>query len=277
MKMNLFQGIILISAVALSSCSTTYIASNQSSSTDDVYYSKATAGDQIVYAADNYKTDNYSYEDEFDRNYYLDDSYAARINRFSYYTPWRGYYDNLWLSSGYYNAAYLYSGFGIGLHYSPWAWAYSPYNYYGYSPFAYSPYSFYGMGYGNPYWGVYSYYRPSRQNPNYGARPARGSENVGYANAVRGNSGTVRMGSNGRTSTVRENNGTSTVRPTRTSTGNGATERPTRTEQARPARTNAAPAPASRPTSVDRPSSSGNNSSGSSTSSGSGARPTRSR
>lgn len=291
MKSDIIKGMLFISAIALSSCATTQLASQTNDAGDDVYYSKAKAGDVVVYAAPerSYKTDEYADEQDYGSSYFYDDSYAFRINRFNYYTPWRSYYDNLWMSSGYYNSAYLYGGmgmgFGLGYAYSPWGASYSPFYAYGYSPYGYSPYSYYGGGYGygggNGYWGPYSYYRQGYINPNYGPRPARGSENAIMSNADR-NNGTVRIGPDGRTTVIRgtrpagsATTPTSTTRPARTST---TAERPTRTETARPERTNNTPAP--RATTVERsapspsPSSSGGSRGGGGSSSG--GRPSRS-
>jgi hypothetical protein len=49
MKRDLIKGIILISAIVLSSCSVNKLSSSKSSN-DDVYFSNATAGEQPEYA-----------------------------------------------------------------------------------------------------------------------------------------------------------------------------------------------------------------------------------
>jgi len=51
MKRNIINGIMLISALALGSCSTSKLASNQLSKDDDVYFSDDRAGDQPEYVS----------------------------------------------------------------------------------------------------------------------------------------------------------------------------------------------------------------------------------
>lgn len=198
MKRNLIKGIILIGAVALSSCSVNKTAFT-SKNDDDVYFSHASAAEEPVYITRNEEynqdtDDQYSDEDDY---FYYDD-YASRINRFSYYSPF-GYYDNLYY--GYSPYGYGYGGFGIGLGFGygyspysywglgggfgyPWGYGYGNFGYgapwggYGYGypwgGYGYSPYSYWGTGYGGSgYWGVYSAY--NRGN----ARPYRGNGSPG--------------------------------------------------------------------------------------------------
>jgi len=147
MKRNIATGIFLIGAMALSSCSTTKLANTDTS--DDVYFSKATAGDEPTYAAaDNYNpnaTQGQTYVDDDDDYFYYDD-YASRINRFSYFSPF-SFYDNLYYG---YSDPYYNNGFSLGFNYGPWGYGYSPY---GYSPYGYG-YGGWGLGYGYGGWGL---------------------------------------------------------------------------------------------------------------------------
>jgi len=165
MKSNIIKGMILASAVALSSCSSTgkLTASKYSVNDDDVYYTRAKAGDKvddIMYA--NQQNNNYNGDDDY---YYYGD-YASRINRFSNFTPF-DYDDDFYFSYVPYN-----NGFGEGLGYDPNYYN----NYYGfnhnanplipidnaYNPYIYNPYDygyspFYNMGYDDyDYGGIYS-------------------------------------------------------------------------------------------------------------------------
>lgn len=204
MKTNILKGIVMMSAVVLGACTTTKYAAQQKDFNDDVYYSKAKAGDAVEYASNNrsYRNDGYY------------DNYASRINRFGSYSPFA--YD------GFYNSYYG-TGLGLGLGYGIGSL------YGGYSPYSsfYSPYSYYGGGYGyggygiggSPYWGLYSGYTTVNAN---GARPTRGTGNPGAAynsgmsrtSVVNGrtyNSGVI---SSGRGNTI-NNNGGYSQRPTR--------------------------------------------------------------
>ncbi|MDB5286857.1 MAG: hypothetical protein JWR05_1806, partial [Mucilaginibacter sp.] len=196
MKRDLIKGIILISAVVLSSCSVNKLSSSKNSN-DDVYFSNATAGEEPEYAVQQrtYRQDEGDqYSD--DNDYYYYDDYASRINRFSYFSPF-GYYD-------YAYSPYMYgSGFGYG--YSPFGYGYSPFGYglgygygglgfgfggyYGYGGlgyglglgygYGYSPYSYWGTGYGGGgYWG------PVSANNSYGPRPNRGNGSPGSSIGV---------------------------------------------------------------------------------------------
>ncbi|RYZ84710.1 MAG: hypothetical protein EOO68_31200 [Moraxellaceae bacterium] len=102
MKRYITLGMILVGAAALSSCSTTKLASAQKND-DDVYNTVAKAGDAPVYAQrpvyrDEYPESSDGYEDDYytnDEDYSYYDDYASRINRFGYFSPF-GYYDNLY-------------------------------------------------------------------------------------------------------------------------------------------------------------------------------------
>ncbi len=169
MKTNILKSIVMMSAVVLGACTSTKYVAQQKDFNDDVYYSKAKAGDAVEYASNNRNYGNDGYYD----------NYASRINRFGSYSPFA--YD------GFYNSYYgaglgLGLGYGLGSLYSPYS-VYSPYS-------LYSPYSYYGTGYGYGgygYGGLYSAYgvatttngRPSRGtgNPNatYGGMTRTGS------------------------------------------------------------------------------------------------------
>ncbi len=154
MKRNIAIGIFLIGAMALSSCSTTKLANTDIS--DDVYFSKAKAGDEPTYAAaDNYNPNaaqGQTYIDDDDDYFYYDD-YASRINRFSYFSPF-SFYDNLYYG---YSDPYYNNGFSLGFNYGPWGYGYSPYGYgYGYGGWGLGyGYGGWGLGYG---WGGYGGY-----------------------------------------------------------------------------------------------------------------------
>lgn len=163
MKTKILKGIVMMSVVVLSACSSTqYAAQQKKDLNDDVYYSKAKAGEQVEYASGNsYRNDGYY------------DDYAGRINRFGYSSPFA--YDS-YMYSPY--SSYGAAGLGLGLGYGLGGY-YSPYSMY--SPYSlYSPYSYYGTGYygygGSPYMGLYSGYSTAN-NSTYGARPNRGNGN----------------------------------------------------------------------------------------------------
>jgi hypothetical protein len=269
MKRNLLKGIILISAIALSSCSVNKTASNVKNN-DDVYFSNAKAGEEPVYATrpDYQQEAQGDVVDDEDDYFYYDD-YASRINRFSYYSPF-GYYDYAYSPYGYNNFGFGlnygmgyggFGGFGLGIGYGGFGYGgfgYGGFGYggFGYSPwgYGYSPYSFWGTGYGygggGGYWGGYSAY--NRGN----ARPSRGNGNPNMASGVRTSyNGTANNGigyyPGGRS--VRNANGISVGRPGR----NGSTinVRPSSQSQGRPQTY-------SQPSSVERSSSSPSSSSG---------------
>lgn len=82
MKSILPLGIILISAIALSSCSSMNNLAKTQTIGDDVYYTKAKAGDSFD-ATPQYTQNSYTNNDDY---YYYGD-YKSRIDRFSYLTP----------------------------------------------------------------------------------------------------------------------------------------------------------------------------------------------
>lgn len=143
MKRNLLNGIILMSALALSSCSTLNQLSKTSYTGDDVYFTKAQAGDSFDYSA------MYTQAPARVDDYYYYGDYESRINRFGYYSPF-AYDDDFYYG---YNP-YLYDNFSFGYGFGPVG---APmYN------FAYAPiydlgvYSAFDFGYGN-YWGYGNY------------------------------------------------------------------------------------------------------------------------
>lgn len=178
MKTKILKGIVMLSAVVLGACSTNKYAAQQKDYNDDVYFSKAKAGDAVEYASNNrsYRNDGYY------------DDYSSRINRFGGYSPFA--YD------GFYNSYYG-AGLGLGLGYGLGSlYGYSPYSLY--SPYSfYSPYSYYGAGYGlggYGYGGLYSAYGTVSSN---NGRPSRGTGNPNAAYRGTLNSGMTRTSTTG--------------------------------------------------------------------------------
>lgn len=312
MKKLLLLPIFAVSALILSSCSTTQLA-GQAPAGDDVYYTEAKA--QVITKAPvtaqanqsekSYRTDEQLYGDEssYDNRYNDDYYYSSRINRFYYNSPYRSYYDN---------------GYAFG--YNPWyTYSYDPFFY---DPWAYRPgvslwfnigrpyyYGYYGSRYNNGYWGPYSYYdvypgygyggyyggyygngggrynAPSNPRPNRESGVGRAYDRI---ETTQGNGGIINTGRPNRGSAVQNNqpNGrVSSDRNNTTSQPAATSSRPTRT-QAQPRQSAPEPAPrqapsvSSRPerSSAPAPSSSGGNSGGSSSGgSSSGSRPSRGR
>jgi hypothetical protein len=300
MKKNILRSIVLLSALALASCSTTNQLASTQKADDDVYFSKAEAGEAPVYRQpvreDRYTDGNAGNGNDDDYYYY--DSYSSRINRFGYNSPF-DYYDDYYYG---YNSPYAYnsfafSPFGGGFGYGGWnlgiglGYGYGGYGYGGWgSPFGYgyglglgygyggiySPYSYWGtgLGYGGGYWGVYS-----ANNSNYRPRPDRNFNGTGGGRTVGG-----RVGYNGNY----PNTGYYPGRATNSVRGNGSgtTGNTYGGRQSRGARGDANSQPVYRPTTIDRPApsynpgNSGGNSGGggggrSSGGGGGGARPSR--
>jgi hypothetical protein len=171
MQRNL-KYLIAICAIALSACSTSQkLASTSGVDDDDVYFTQAKAGDQIVYADNNYQANNgYNNGEENDDYYYYGD-YASRINRFNYYSPFSMYNNFYYGYSPYNRFGWGGYGFNMGLGFNyGMGYGYDPFFYGGmYSPYFYDPFyaSFYGFGYGLGYgmgygyspwgWGGYGY------------------------------------------------------------------------------------------------------------------------
>ena len=102
MKRNILHSIVLLSALALASCSTTNQIASTQKQDDDVYFSKAEAGEAPVYKQP-LREDRYvAGTSSDDEDYYYYDTYASRINRFGYNSPF-DYYDDYYYG---YNSPY---------------------------------------------------------------------------------------------------------------------------------------------------------------------------
>ena len=223
MKPNhLFTSMLALTTIVVASCSAPRYA-QQSTHEDDVYGSTAKA--QIYTPQERPRTqapqDDYDQSDEYygTSDPYYDMDYSSRINRFSYSSPWRSYYDP-YFDNGYYGYGngYGYNGFSLGLSFgSLWN---SPYYGWGnyYSPFGYNPWgwnSYYGGGYGGGYYGG-GYYGGGYGGGYYGGGYIGGGTYTGrttnapratrsygdgarssYGSGNRGSSGTVRTDFNG--------------------------------------------------------------------------------
>lgn len=274
MKRNILHTAVLFSALAFASCSTPNKLASTPDKDDDVYFTKAEAAEAPVYRQPVY-ADRYTNVDQAngdDDDYYYYDSYASRINRFGYSSPF-DYYDDYYYG---YNNPYAYNSFGYGgLAYGGYGglgYGYGGFGYgglgiglgwggygggfgyglgYGYGGL-YSPYSYWGtgLGYGGPYWGVYSAYgnvakaRPYRGSgypTNYGTGAGRNSSvrSMGY-NGAYGNA----MGSPVRRPSIAGAYGNSSYNGGNSSYNGG-----------RPSRGSASPQPVYRPqrTEVNRP------------------------
>ena len=264
MKRNILQTFVLFGALALASCSTTNKLASTQTPDDDVYFTKAEAGDAPVYRQpvneERYVATNG--DEGNDEDYYYYDSYSSRINRFGYNSPF-DYYDDYYYG---YNSPYGYGGLGGygGYGYGGWniglgfGYGYSGYGGYGYNPWGYgfgggygyglggfySPYSYWGTGYGygGGYWGVVSANNVSRARPYRGAGFPTSTIGGGRVSSVRpvGYNGNYpnAMSYPGRRPSASSVNGSPYGgRPTRIG-ANGATlptYRPSRTEINRPA------------------------------------------
>ncbi|MES2458587.1 MAG: hypothetical protein V4594_23740 [Bacteroidota bacterium] len=312
MKTNhLFTSILALAAVVATSCSAPRVA-QQSTNDDDVYNTTAKAkvytpapvkpSQNTANTSDTYTDEDYAESDYYGTSDpYYDMDYSSRINRFYYASPFRSYYD-----------PYFYSGWSVGIGYSPfynsywnspysgWGNAYSPF--WGYNNFGWNNY-YYGGGYygggflgggflGGGYYGGGFYTGRTTNVPDYRSRPATGRDNgVGSYRSGYGRnatSGVTRSDANGRVVSRQRRaeeydaNGNSTTNTNRTSnarparTQNDAPARPTRTESNAPARQPEARPTYTPPARSDAGSGSRGSSSGSSSSgSSSGSRPTR--
>ncbi|TZF85017.1 hypothetical protein FW774_08610 [Pedobacter sp. BS3] len=251
---------MLVPLVLLGACSTNKLA-QQNTGNDDIYYSSAKAKEvdysQRVNQERSYRTDEQLYGDERSQyDGYYDDSYASRISRFYYDSPWRGYYDN-WYN--YYSYDPFYDGFyspyyrpgwsfniGIGLGWgSPYYGLYDYYYPYGY-PYRwgvysyYRPYGGYWGGYGGYYGGYPIYGSPVYSSPNYRPRPG-GRTGESYGGYSRGRT-TIYGG---------QPRGSSTTNPRGNSVSSGSSNgrtnqpvsrpRPSRDTQNEPSRTETRP------------------------------------
>jgi len=283
MKRNVYLGMFLIGAIALSSCSTQNKLASAKANDDDVYFTKAKAAEAPAVTAqapatDNYRRNSYSNTDPNSQtydDYYMYDSYEARLNRFYGYSPFLNYNDVWYGASPYYTGLTLGLSFGSGYYGGMYGYGYSPYYspYYGYGPFGYTygygGYGGYGIPYSyaygaSPYWGTYSY---------YGTVPYNGIPRPGGTGVSLGRRSPIYYGgattpANPTTRPVRS----SSTNPSGTVTGPTYT-RPTTTTTQQPTYT-----PPPRPTYTapqSYPSSSGSSSSGSSSGGGGGSRPVR--
>lgn len=273
--------------ILLGSCATSK-STAQLDQNDDVYYSVASAKEQPETVAQpvtetkresDYVTDEQLYGDANSNSYYGD--YAGRIYRFRDYTPWRSYYSDIYslydpyfvnpfYSNSFYSNYYGYNGLGLsfgiggGFFYNPWrTYGYGngfwgPYSYYNYwAPSYYGYYPSYGGGY---YGGGYGNINPDRRSPNYRPRPERSS------GSIPANGGMIREGAvrgiernpNGNTIQRRERPATQTP----TGRPQQAAPRPERVQQAQPQRQSPPPrintAPSNNDTGGGRSSGGGN-------------------
>ncbi|GAA4102763.1 hypothetical protein [Mucilaginibacter panaciglaebae] len=139
MKRDLLKGIVLISAVALSSCSTLTDISSNKIIGDDVYYTKAKAG------VSEYSVPEYVEQPQLrNDDYYYYGDYESRIRRFSYASPFD--YDD-----DYYGDYVPYTS--VSYRDTTEQYAYAPDDY-TYDPYydELGVYSAYDFGYGD-YWG----------------------------------------------------------------------------------------------------------------------------
>ena len=215
-----------VALLALSSCAST--SGLTSTESDGVYYSSKDRTTQTVVASSGYEstgqsqsqvqgidedtnpeysTSNGNATDGSNTEYY-DDSYASRLSRFngstysglSYYSP---VYTDPYFMGGY----SAFSPYGLG-YYDPF---YSPFGYYGGSPFGYGlGGSYLSLGFGN-YWGARPYglglgygpgYYDSFYNPYYGGLYGGyyGGRGYGYSNY--GNTYYAGRNDNGRGATL---------------------------------------------------------------------------
>jgi len=150
MKGNLLRGIILIGAMALSSCSTLNTISKSENTGDDVYYTKAKAGDDYEYVPE-YTQQPVVAPVRNDDYYYYGD-YESRIKRFSYFTPF-DYDDDFYYSYTPYNyygqqpvvVANNNAGYDYG--YDPYAYDFGTYSAYDFGYGDYSGYDNFGYGF----------------------------------------------------------------------------------------------------------------------------------
>ncbi|MBB6498297.1 hypothetical protein [Pedobacter cryoconitis] len=224
MKPNhLFPSMLVVAALAVSSCSAPQMA-QQTRHSDDVYGSTAKAVEytapERTYSSqsvdDGYTDGNDDYYGSSDL--YADMDYSSRINRFYYGSPYRGYYDPFYYDGFYNGYSPYYSGFGFGFgngyygsswglgfgygwgggFYSPWGWGGGYYG--GLWGGGYWGGGFWGGGYyGGGYYGRNSNYRPvynrDTQRSSYSGRATNyGTRSYGGRSSYNG-SGVARSGS----------------------------------------------------------------------------------
>jgi hypothetical protein len=199
MKRNLLKGMFLISAVALSSCSTVNKVSKTKILDDDVYYTRSQAGDSYDLVAQYVQPQVINPVRNDDYYYYGD--YESRINRFSYFTPfdydddfYYNYtpygYDNAVTQTADYDYEPVYDDLGV---YSAYDFGYGYYG--GYDNFgfgiAYSTFVYGGGSRAN--------YKKSYSHTN------KGNNSTGGLTFSRGNAGLVIPGSRPDNSSVVNN------------------------------------------------------------------------
>src|SRR5690606_38787173 len=232
MRRKLTLGLTAFALLAMGACSTTQLA--QQANNDDVYFTEAKAKEIPAYTAKedrqpNYRTDeqlyggeDHAYDDYSDRG-----EYAARIDRFYYNSPWRGYYDSWysydpWYDFGWGFNSWYRPGFSISLGWgSPWYYGNFYWGgYYGYPYYSryWGPVSYYNYYPGYGYYGYPYYNYPVYTNKNYRSRPSR-ETTIGRGNSIYnpGNvSGGARTSTSGNTAVSRPTRGTSNGTPGRT-------------------------------------------------------------
>src|SRR5690349_18330817 len=114
MKPNhLFTGMLVLTALAVTSCSAPRLAQQSANTDDDVYSSTVKAKvytpapqqvQQPQYDDQQYADEQYDESDYYGTSDpYYDQDYSSRINRFYYSSPFRNYYDPYY-NSGWYSS-----------------------------------------------------------------------------------------------------------------------------------------------------------------------------
>ncbi|WP_316839933.1 hypothetical protein [Pedobacter gandavensis] len=257
---HLFTGMLALTTLVVASCSAPRYA-QQGAQDDDVYNSNAkaqiyTPQPRVVAPQNDYDADNEYYGTS---DPYYDMDYSSRINRFSYASPWRSYYDP------YFDGGFGYGGgFSLGLSFgSSWG---NPYYGWGggfYPSFGYNPwYPGWGGGY-YPGWGGGFYpgwgggiIIGSNTGRTYNApRPSRSPGDRSYGGSTVRGSGNTRTDMNG--NVISRGSRSESYLPNRTQgtqqRASGQNSRPMRDNnrqepQARPSRESYRPQPQSNPT-----------------------------
>ncbi|WP_316753390.1 hypothetical protein [Pedobacter gandavensis] len=205
---HLFTSMLALTTVVVASCSAPRYA-QQGAQEDDVYNSNAkaqiyTPQPRVVASQDQYYDSNDEYYGTSDPYYDMD--YSSRINRFSYASPWRSYYDPYFDGGFGYGGGFGNYGFSLGLSFGS-AWG-NPWYGGGYYPgwgSGFYPgwgggfYPGWGGGFypGYPGWGGGIIVGSNRFNN--APRPSRSpGDRMSYGgNTIRGNSGNTRSDRNG--------------------------------------------------------------------------------
>lgn len=236
MKPNhLLYSMLVISALAVSSCAVPQMA-QKTQNQDDVYGTKAQAVEYTAPPMQSAQNDDgtYNNQDQQGDDYYgssdeyADMSYASRINRFYYGSPYLDYYDPI-----FYGGYGGYGGYGLGFGYAGgwggygglglgwgggFGFGYGGFGGYGWGGYGgfydgfYNPFYPFGFGYGyygglyggyyggyyGGFGGRYANYAPRGYYNGNGAAGRRSANSVGVARS-RGNYSNGRAGYNGRT------------------------------------------------------------------------------